>query len=187
VKPTLKLRQAMYTYGIKQKKDSSTIDKDVYAVRVANAQSATQFSLTNYFDGNKVTLKDYKGKLVLLTYWFPGCGPCRGEFPYLEATLKKFDKSKISYFGINMLRSQDEYVVSFMNATKYSFIPLKDDISWDKGNLKAPSAPTNYLIDEEGRIIYSGFQINAFNPDGLELMIADLLKINALNKRLNPD
>ena len=128
----------------------------------------------------KTSLADFKGKIVLLTYWFPGCGPCRGEFPYFENVIKKFSKDKVSYIGINIVKEQDEYVVPFMKASTYSFTPLKGEND-KQGNLVAVGAPTNYLLDQDGRIMYKNFRVDGSNEEMLELMISELMNRNKVD------
>jgi thiol-disulfide isomerase/thioredoxin len=173
--PSYKIRDVLLDYGAKLKKDTNEVKRDVYNIRDSLSKEADAFSLVNYLTGKKVFLSDYKGKIVLLTFWFPGCGPCRAEFPYFEAALKKFNKDQIIYLAVNINRSQDEYVVPFLNNTKYSFIPLQDDISWNKGNFSISGAPANFLIDQRGKIMWSKFFINEYSKTDLELMIKLLL------------
>ncbi len=80
---------------------------------MAGAQQA-DFKLEPYLSYGQVSLSDYKGKVVLLTFWFPGCGPCRDEFPHFEKVLKGFREQPVSYVGINMARQQDSYVIPFV-------------------------------------------------------------------------
>ena len=131
------------------------------------------FSLESYLADGKVSMKDYKGKVVLLTFWFPGCGPCRGEFPHFEKVLKNFNGQPVSYLGINIVRDQDAYVVPFVKSSKYSFTPLKD-VETNRQNLPVRGAPTNYLIDQDGKIIFKNFMIQ--NHDA-ELMLEDMIRL----------
>lgn len=173
--PADKLRTVLLKYGTKLGKDSTTIDQEISKCRMAKAKQATPFSLVEYQTGQKVSLNDFKGKVVLLTYWFPGCGPCRAEFPHFENVLKKFSKDQVVYLGINGMPGQDNYVIPFLKATGYSFKSLKVDINADPGNLTAFAYPTNYLIDQNGNIIYSKFMIGQSNERTLELMISELI------------
>lgn len=61
-------------------------------------------------------------------------------------------------------------IPGFMQAKKM----LRDDPKRNKGNLSASGAPTNYLVDQTGRIIFSHFHINDQNERTLELMISEL-------------
>ncbi|MES2829369.1 MAG: redoxin domain-containing protein [Bacteroidota bacterium] len=172
--PSFKLRNQINRYAAQFGKDSVELYQAISASWLEKMKRATDFTLTSY-SGEKVALADLKGKVVLLTYWFPGCGPCRGEFPHFENVLQKFDKDRIVYLGINAVAEQDPYVIPFMKSTGFSFTPLKIDKDWDPGNLPAFGYPQNYLIDQQGMIIMSGFMINEDNEDMLELKIKAVL------------
>ena len=175
--PTEGLHDAVFKYGSKLGMDSNSVVKSIWKIRDSKAIKATNFSLENFQTGGKTALSDYQGKLVLLTYWFPGCGPCRAEFPHFESVLKKFSKNDIAYLGLNLEPSQDQIVPAFLKETGYTFTALHDNWGRDKGNLAAPGAPFNYLIDQKGRIVFSHFQINAENEKTLERMIKETLAV----------
>lgn len=40
-------------------------------------------------------LADYKGKIVLLNFWFPGCKPCIAEIPHEKELLSKFSEREL--------------------------------------------------------------------------------------------
>jgi peroxiredoxin len=114
--------------------------------------------------------------VVLLTFWFPGCGPCRGEFPHFQEALSKFKGQDIAYIGINVVPDQDPYVLPFMQSSGYSFTPLRDKDRMAEKAYNVRGEPSNFLIDRDGRIIFSGFMIQ--NPKAqrmLELMIGSLV------------
>ncbi|WP_316820379.1 TlpA disulfide reductase family protein [Pedobacter gandavensis] len=175
-KPSDKLRTAMFEYGIKLGKDSSGVKQQIFTTRQANSQLAVDLSLEEYGSGNKISLKDFKGKLVLLTFWFPGCGPCRAEFPHFETVLKKFGNNQIMYIGVNGYNSQDDYVIPFMKSTGYSFTAVKVDLHQDLKMFAGDGYPRNYLIDKNGHIVASKFYINEDNERMLELLIAEQLE-----------
>ncbi len=173
--PSNELRAKIAQVAGKIGKDS--YDKDIMQVLVANATPAAGFELKNY-EGGTTSLEDLKGKVVLLTYWFPGCGPCRGEFPHFQKVVDKFTKDQLSYVGINIVPEQNDYVLPFLKSTKYSFYPLEEKEGRVKGNLdNRGAAPVNFLLDKQGRIIFSNFRTDQDNQDELELMINESLKI----------
>jgi len=128
-----------------------------------------------YTSDKKAALADYKGKVVLLTFWFPGCGPCRAEFPHFENVLKRFQGKNIVYLAVNVDPIQDDYVLPFLQGTGYSFVPLRGTAEWAAQTYKVSGQPTNFLIDGHGRIVFSNFQISENNERKLELMIASML------------
>jgi len=169
-------RDQLQQYAAKLGKTAAQVDVDVWAKRDATAKPAPKFDLVNYLADKNLSLDDLHGKVVLLTFWFPGCGPCRGEFPHFENVMAKFHGKAVTYVGINVEQKQDSYVLPFMEGTKYSFIPLRGD---DKIITKAyhvGGEPTNFLIDQNGRIVYTDFR--AADPDTellLQRMIESLL------------
>jgi thiol-disulfide isomerase/thioredoxin len=174
--PGEKLKQAYLTYGRKLGKDDTEMNSDLWTQISAIAKSATPFSLNNYLTGKKVSLNDFKGKVVLLTYWFPGCGPCRAEFPHFENVVRKFKGQDLVYLGINIVQKQNKFVVPFLKQSGYSFTPLEDIRGRDKGTLNNKGlAPINFLIDKNGRVVFSYFRTDAQNEKDLELMISMLL------------
>ena len=63
-----------------------------------------------------------------------------------------------------------------MKSSGYSFIPLKDNDKWVKGPLdNRNAAPVNFLIDQEGKIIFSNFRTDNKNEATLKMMINSLL------------
>lgn len=162
-------------YAAKLGIDSSRVDKDIRSLRDIKRIMADDLVFTEYGTLKKVRLSDYNGKVVLLTYWFPGCAPCRAEFPHFENVLKKFNKKEVVYLGINAFSDQDAFVLPFMSNTGYSFTPLKEGKNKDRGNLPAFGYPTNYLIDRKGKIAHTKFRTAKTTENRLEMMITELL------------
>jgi len=174
--PTDELQTAIKTYALKLGKSDSEISKDIWILRNQNTKPATPFELGLYTSDKNAKLSDYQGKVILLTFWFPGCGPCRGEFPNFEHVVRKFKSSELAYLGINVSPVQDQYVVPFMKGTNYSFTPLKATSEWAAQAYGVRGEPTNFLIDKKGNIVYSYFRTDDENERTLELMIQSLLE-----------
>ena len=175
--PSTIYQKELLKYGTSLGKNEAEIYNQVWYVRDTSAKVAPIFNLDNYLTTGKSSLNDFKGKVVLITYWFPGCGPCRGEFPHFENVVKKFIGKDFVYLGINITPDQDAYVIPFMKSSGYSFIPLRDNKDWVKGPLdNRNAAPKNFLIDENGKIIFSDFRTDASNEATLDMMIRSMLE-----------
>ncbi|HLF45441.1 MAG TPA: redoxin domain-containing protein [Chitinophagaceae bacterium] len=172
--PYMDVKDALEKYGQKLGKSQDQVKKDVRGEIAKNSKPATPFELDMYTSDKKMKLSDHKGKVMFLSFWFPGCGPCRGEMPHIEAAIKGIDKSKFSYLGVNGLREQDGFVLPFLKGTRYSFTPLGADENVTK-DYGVRGYPSNFIIDQEGRIAYSGFLIHADNEEAVKLMIDSLL------------
>ncbi len=173
--PTDELARLLKVYSEKIGKDETEVAKNILAIRDNTKKPAYLFELGLYTSNSKLALSDLKGKVVLLTFWFPGCGPCRAEFPHFENVVKKYDKKKVAYIGINVFPNQDDYVLPFMKSTQYSFTPLKSTSAWAEKHFGVRGQPTNFLLDKEGNIVFANFRTDQHNERTLEMMIDSLL------------
>jgi thiol-disulfide isomerase/thioredoxin len=62
---------------------------------VPNLQPMNDSSPTRDFTlpdqaGNKLSLKDFRGKLLMLNFWASWCLPCREEMPAMERLYQEF-------------------------------------------------------------------------------------------------
>lgn len=169
------LRAPLLAHGARLGKSATQVDADLWKLRDAAAKPASAFALERYDTTGKISLEGLRGKVVFLTFWFPGCGPCRGEFPHFEKVMANFRGEKdVVYLGVNGIAKQDDYVLPFMAGTKYSFTPLKGATTPEAYDVRG--YPSNFLIDREGRIVFANFRAHdAASELALRRMIEALL------------
>jgi thiol-disulfide isomerase/thioredoxin len=90
------------------------------------------------FLGNKINLKDYYGKLIIINFWATWCAPCKEEMPGLDNLYqnKKFKSLKI--FAVNMEQPNPAKTKIFFDK-KLSFVKL----------FKLRGVPTTVLINKK--------------------------------------
>ncbi|TLV02901.1 TlpA disulfide reductase family protein [Dyadobacter luticola] len=174
--PTDAVFQALQFYGKKMGKEKDQVDQDIQLLRAKAATPAYPFELGTYTTSDSLKMDALKGKVILLTIWFPGCAPCREEFPHFQQVVDIFKGDSLVYLGINALPSQDGFVLPFMKNTGYSFIPLRGSFAYTQQHFGVNGAPENFLIDKNGNIIFKNFRIDSSNHRTLELMISSLLE-----------
>jgi thiol-disulfide isomerase/thioredoxin len=154
------LREALNHYGDKLGKTRAQVQADVRTLLLAQAKP---------FDDAKVPLADYRGKVVLVNYWYPSCSACRGEDPFLQQTLRKIGSRRMEVLSVNVRPAEERYVFPYIHGNGYYFTPLAGD--------GAPhDAPSSVLIDQDGRAVYRcGAVRGAADQRELELQIETLL------------
>jgi thiol-disulfide isomerase/thioredoxin len=64
-------------------------------------------------DGKKLSLKDFRGKIVLLNFWASWCVPCREEMPAMEKLYQEFKQKNFVVLAIAVKdRKQDAVSLS---------------------------------------------------------------------------
>ncbi len=150
--PTDKLAAKMNVLGAKLGKTPVAIEKDLKMLLDAQLKPAKTLKLYNYATGKEVSLEDFRGKVVLLNFWYPYCGPCRGENPTLDRVQRKVGRDKFVILAVNVHPPEDEYVMPYMKGMKFDFVPLRGSSEFAEKEWAARGYPTNYLIDPEGRV-----------------------------------
>jgi cytochrome c biogenesis protein CcmG, thiol:disulfide interchange protein DsbE len=64
-------------------------------------KAAPQFVRTD-LSGQKIDLKSYRGKVVLLNFWATWCAPCQVELPRFDAWQKTFGAEGLQVLAISM-------------------------------------------------------------------------------------
>jgi thiol-disulfide isomerase/thioredoxin len=135
-------------------KTPAAVDADLWQRREAAAKPAAAFTLPDYPDRRDVSLADYRGKVVLLNFWYPSCGPCRGEFPALQRVLDKYKDRGFAILSLNVLPDERAFVMPYLTKNRYTFHALETDTDWAEKTYGARGFPTNLLIDGDGRIVF---------------------------------
>lgn len=106
-------------------------------------------------DGNEISLKDLRGKYVLIDFWASWCGPCRRENPNVVKLYEKYKKQGFEIFGVSLDRQKDRWVKAIADdGLVWSHISdLKGWKSAFASKYGVTSIPTTVLLDKEGKII----------------------------------
>jgi thiol-disulfide isomerase/thioredoxin len=100
------------------------------------------------------TLKDFRGKTVLLNLWATWCAPCREEMPSLDRLQRELGSETFEVVALAVDRTGREAARKFLDSIGVTSLKLYADPTTRAGSaLKAIGMPTTILIDPEGREI----------------------------------
>ncbi len=104
--------------------------------------------------GGDLSLADYRGRFVLLTFWATWCAPCRAELPALKATHAAFGADP-RFAMVNLSVDEDPALPRA--------VVEEEHLTWVQGivgpdspaatSYGASAIPANFLIGPDGRIV----------------------------------
>jgi peroxiredoxin len=105
-------------------------------------------------DGHPQRLADYLGKPVILNFWATWCPPCREEMPAMQRAYQTLAAEGIAVLAINV-GDDAQGIGEFLEETPVDFPLPMDPDSKVAQSYPLKGLPTTYVIDPQGRLVYS--------------------------------
>ena len=131
----------------------SQTNEDVPLNNIAINENPEQISSIIFEDflGNKIDLKDHRGKLIILNFWATWCAPCKKEMPSLDRLYKNNSFKNLEIFAINMEKQNILKAKNFFNDINIEKLEIffDPDFNFVK-KFKLRGIPTSILINKKG-------------------------------------
>ena len=102
-------------------------------------------------DNNQISLKSYKGNLILLNFWATWCAPCKDEMPSLNNLNKKKNLNNLKIFPINVGQDNFEKSLNFFESLNINNLKVYFDTPVTLAKkLQLRGIPTSILINKDG-------------------------------------
>ncbi len=108
-------------------------------------------ALGNGRDGKPVSLEQYRGKVVVVTFWASWCTYCLRELPVLN-TLQEHAGGLLQVIAVNVEDSAADYRVMMRQMKQYSITQARDARGSIAETYGVNAYPNLWIIDREGRI-----------------------------------
>ncbi len=107
-------------------------------------------------DGSPLKLSDYRGKVVVVNFWYSSCAPCRAEAPILQGLYEKYQDQGVAFIGANTT-DQADTAIAFEKGHQITYPSVMDVDSGTariafSGAVSASAVPTTFVLDTKGRI-----------------------------------
>lgn len=155
----LSSRLASYRDAIARKKRANKPKRKVPQRRLRGGgnlvgNEAPDFTLES-LEGEKVPFrKATKGKVVLLSFWAKGCGPCRREAPYLSKLQEEFGEKGFTVMAVNGWDESKKVVSRFVKRGNLKQPILLMGGSVAQEQYSVPGFPASFWIDHKGKIVH---------------------------------
>lgn len=173
-KQTKGIDKSYWQYATYAKKYSPYIEKPRFT-RIKPGSQLANFKLPMFMHNgiDTVTFNSFKGKIVLLDFWFKACGPCMEAMPHFNELQTKFEGHPFQLVSINVEDGVDD-IKFFYNKLK----PVYPMLFMGKGffnKMGYYACPTSMLIAADGKIIKIR---EGFDKELTEKDIEEALKSN---------
>lgn len=167
-KSTVKIKEILKTAYEKSNKSEAgfdeyitSLEKESYLKMIAELrksmlnETAPSFALLD-LSGNKVSIGDLKGKVVVVDFWATWCGPCKASFPGMQKMVNKYSSNTdVKFIFVDTWErgdNKEKNAGDFIASNKYSFHVLMDNDDKVVADYKVDGIPTKFVIDKEGKI-----------------------------------
>ncbi len=137
-------------YGLSAGGDNASVRSRDALAELAELVSTDYDFLLHSLDGGPVSLKEQRGRVVLLNFWATWCPPCREEMPMLEKMYRE-----LSGRGFVLLAVTDEepdHVRAFIKQNGYTFPILLDPARGVFDHYRVQGIPATKIIGGTGRL-----------------------------------
>jgi thiol-disulfide isomerase/thioredoxin len=138
-----------------------------------NVNSAAGNSVPDYsiptVEGGNIKLSQYRGKVVVLDFWAPWCGPCQAETPHLVKIASDYKDKDVVVIGLSIPdpRTKDGQVEQFVRqfGVNYTvgFAPTGMFEKFDCSPEADGPIPQTFVFGKDGRKVWENY---GFNPMG---------------------
>ena len=126
-------------------------------------------------EGNRVSLSDFKGKVVLVDVWPPGAAPAGRKSPHLKNLKKEMHGTDVVFLGVSVDEAKDKQKwLDFIETEGLKGIQLLAN-GWSKitKDYKINGIPRFMVFDKKGNIV-SADAPRPSNPELKKMLEAEL-------------
>lgn len=102
--------------------------------------------------GKQVSLKDFRGKYVIIDFWASWCQPCRASFPAVADLYKQYKAKGLEVLGVSLDRSEPAWRKALAEE-KAPWTMVLDNKGTVAKDYAVKTIPLLVLIDKDGKVI----------------------------------
>ena len=112
------------------------------------------------WNGKKVRLADFRGKIVVLDFWASWCEPCKKAAPLIDLLSQKTDDDNFIFLGVN---TDDNKTIDELKKISKDFgmnyESLLDPQLKLTDEMKIEGQPALLFLDRDGRLLHKQYGI----------------------------
>ncbi|HKQ78984.1 MAG TPA: TlpA disulfide reductase family protein [Blastocatellia bacterium] len=104
------------------------------------------FSVTS-LEGKKYEFAALRGKVVVINFWYIGCGPCKAEMPELNRLVKDYAGKEVVFLALTF--DDAENLRAFLKQTPFTYEIIPDSQGL-VDQLSLTAFPAHYVLNQRG-------------------------------------
>jgi cytochrome c biogenesis protein CcmG/thiol:disulfide interchange protein DsbE len=113
---------------------------------------APDFTLDRLDRDGKLSMRDLRGKAVVVNFWASWCVPCRDEAPVLEQTYQRYRGQGLVVLGIDVNDFRED-ARRFMERHGLSYPVVYDGKGSTVGRWGVRGFPETFFVDRSGKLV----------------------------------
>lgn len=100
--------------------------------------------------GNRVSMEQFKGKVIFMNFWASWCPPCVAEMPDIDALAQQYDPDEVVFLMVSL--DQDfRRAIQFKERKDFSF-EIYQPVSAIPSMYQSQSIPITFIINAKGEL-----------------------------------
>lgn len=116
-----------------------------------------ELEFNDAISGKRMTMKDLRGKVVVIDFWATWCGPCVGEMPNMKKLYQKYHDQGVEFIGVSLDVAEKEGglkdLKEFVSKNEIAWPQYYQGNGWESEfSVKwgITSIPTMFVVDSSG-------------------------------------
>lgn len=131
--------------------------------------------------GERIHLSDYRGRVVVISFWASWCPPCRAELPKMIALQRVATREKLVVLSVNWQQPADQFRVLRDKLKKFDLTLISDQYGSVGKVYNVTAIPHMVIIGKDGKIAnihigYSEAELPALVDEINALLLKDIAK-----------
>ncbi|MDA0834198.1 MAG: thioredoxin-like domain-containing protein [Planctomycetota bacterium] len=153
--------------------DSPSGRRAAGAIRRLNLKGFPFELVSSTLNGEKFSMSQLEGRVVLVIYWATWCQPCTEDLPQIRALYEQYRSQGFEIVGVN-LDTEPDLIAPYLKEYRVPWVQL-----FEEGGLDSPlasqfgiiSVPTMFLVGRDGKVLDRGISVG-----DLKTGLPDILK-----------
>jgi peroxiredoxin len=121
--------------------------------RIEPGTRAPDYTVANVRTGDSVSVRGYRGRVILLNLWATWCPPCEQEMPSMERLYQEMGPQGLEVVAISIDQITPDAVRQWAEERGLSFTVLHDRTGRIQQVYQTTGMPESFVIDREGVIV----------------------------------